>query len=396
MGNDAAAQAGIDGLIADFADHPELPGEVYKIEAQYWRMKRYEDVKLLCEYIAENHSDSDLAIKARTSVAAADILLGNYAAAQAGIDAVIRDFAEDPELARMLWKLGIVSWIGEKYDWSRQFYQRVVDTWPESSYAKRSQIGIIRADIKLGGNPSVLAGVDELIADFADHPELPGEVYELAYDCHLLKRYEDARQLWQRVVDSCPDRNDMIVMRSRIGVIMVDIDLGDDPSALAGVDALIANFYDHPRLPQAVFRIGEQYYRLASAYRNQGLEIQSTESFAKAITVWERILRDISVELDPRYPPHAYYSSAISFGYLGQHETAINYYQALVDNWPDYKFAGIALFRIGRAYESLRKSGAVSKSEADSETRSAYEQLLEKYPTCIAAKSARRWLDRHN
>jgi tetratricopeptide (TPR) repeat protein len=94
------AQQEVDTLIKNFSDRPELPGEVYNIEGEYWRMKRYKDAKRLCEYIAENHPDSDVAIKARTSVAAADILLGNYAAAQAGADAVIRDFAKDPRVGR--------------------------------------------------------------------------------------------------------------------------------------------------------------------------------------------------------------------------------------------------------------------------------------------------------
>jgi TolA-binding protein len=345
-----------------------------------------------------------------------------------------------------------------------------VDTWSESSYAKRCRIGIIRADIKLGGKPSVLADANELSADFTDHPELVGEVYELAHDCCLLKRYEDARQLWQCVVDNCPGSTDMIVMRSRIGIIKADIKLenhetadaatetilarysdhknfpriicqlgddylesgqyekarglyqyvinkrpedqmailshagigrvkihfNDDLAAQTIIEYLITNFHDHPRLAQAVVRIGEEYYSRALEYRKQGLESQSKESFAKAISVWERMLRDISVESHTVYPAQAYYFSAISCIYLGQHEKAINYYQAVVDKWPDSEHAPYALFRIGRAYENLRKSGVVSKTEADSKIRSAYEQLLEKYPSCEAAPLAQRWLSHNN
>jgi len=100
-----AARQEVDTLLTDFADHPELPGEVYKIGDHYWDIGRYEDVKLLYEYIAEIHPDSDFAIKARTWVVDSDIRLGNDEAAQADIDVLIRDFAENAELPGMLWKL---------------------------------------------------------------------------------------------------------------------------------------------------------------------------------------------------------------------------------------------------------------------------------------------------
>ncbi|GAG31772.1 unnamed protein product, partial [marine sediment metagenome] len=172
-----AARQEVDTLLTNFADHPELPGEVCNLAEQYWHRsrKRYEDAKSLYEYIAENHSDSDFAIWARTWAAGADILLlGNDAAAQAGIDALIRDFAEDPELAGVLWELGNINWRRKKYNWSRQLYQHTLERDPQGPLAIRAKARAAGSDILLGNDAAAQAGIDALIRDFAEDPGLAG------------------------------------------------------------------------------------------------------------------------------------------------------------------------------------------------------------------------------
>ena len=50
---------------------------------------------------------------------------------------------------------------------------------------------------------------------------------------------------------------------------------------------------------------------------------------------------------------------------------------------------------IGRNYEDLKKSGAISEAEADTKIRAVYGQLVEKYPNCPVAKTAGQWLSDH-
>ncbi|MCK4787228.1 MAG: tetratricopeptide repeat protein, partial [Desulfobacteraceae bacterium] len=304
------------------------------------------------------------------------------------------DFAEDPELSGMLWKLGINSRNHEKYDWSQQLFQRSEDRSPDSSYAKRSRIWIIRNEIKLGGDPNVLAAVDELSADFADHPKLAGEVYALADDCCLLKRYEDARQLWQRVVDNYPDSNDVIVMKSRIGIIKADINLGDDPNVLADVNELIADYSDYPRLPWAVFVLGEEYYNRALSDANEGLVAEARNNFQKTVVVWERIINELPAS---SWTPRIYYGSAVVLSQeLGQYAKGIEYYQHIVDNWPDYKYAWHAQYFVGMYYERLLRAGGITESEANPLIEQAYTAVVENYPDSKSAPTAARNLGRIN
>ena len=281
-------------------------------------MKRYEDVKPLCEYIAENHSDSDLAIKARASVAGADILLGNDAAAQAGVDALIRDFAEDPELAGMLWKLGNISCEGGKYDRAAELYQYVIDNWPKTEHE----------------------------------------------------------------------------MRAKTGIAKLNISLGNDANAQAAIDSLIADFNDHPALPEAIFQVGHGYYTKARLKEKDGLDDKAKEYYRKAITVWEKIINKLPPSATT---PQAYYCSAVCYSQeLGEYQKGIDYYQQIVDNWPHYQYAWHAQFFVGKYYEKLRNSGSIPDSEANPKIEQAYQAVIEKYPDSKSTPSAALYLGRIN
>jgi TolA-binding protein len=94
--------------------------------------------------------------------------------------------------------------------------------------------------------------------------------------------------------------------------------------------------------------------------------------------------------------PKACRSAGDCYRKLGEYEESIRCYKKVVDDYPDFETAWNALFQIGRNYEDLKKSGAIAKSEVDAKIKAAYEQLLEKYPSCPGARHARRWLSRYN
>jgi TolA-binding protein len=273
-------------------------------------MKRFDDVKRICEYIAQNHPGSDFAIKARASVAAADLLLGNDEAAQAGIDTVIKDYAKDPKLAETLWKLGDVSKGQKKYDLSRQLYQCTFEIAPQGPLAMQAKIEEAGVEILLGNDAAVHAIIDGLIADFADNPELP----------------------------------------------------------------------------EAVFKIGHKYYTQA---RLKGIESGGSpekEDLRKAIAVWERIIQELPAS---KTTPEAYYAAAVCYGQeLGEYAKGIAYFQAIVDNWPHYKYAWHAQYFVGMYTVRLKGSGLMEAAEADSLIEKAYKAVVENYPHSESAPSA--------
>jgi len=258
-----------------------------------------------------------------------------------------------------------------------------------------AEADLIKSNLSLGDDAAAEAAVEKLLANFTDNPLTVRAVWDTARVYRDLKKYEKASQLYQYVIDNYPQAEHAIL--SQIGVAEINvlslIESGNDTAAQAALDSLIADFNDHSLLPEAVFVVGEQYYNEALLKKKEGHDEQAKECYRKARTVWERIV----AELPPSgITPHAYNFAADCYRRLGQHKKAIEYYQRVVDDWPDYEYAWDALFRIGRNYEALKKSGLMSKSEANPIIKAVYEQVLEEYPNCKAARHARRWLSRHN
>ena len=203
-------------------------------------------------------------------------------------------------------------------------------------------------------------------------------------------KYDRAAELYQYVIDKWPKTEHE--MLAKTGIAKLNISLGNDAAVEATIDSLIADFNDHPRLPWAVLFIGEEYYNEAWRNKNKGLVAESEENFQKANAVWERII----MELPPSpITPEAYFLSAESFRQLDELVKAAEYYQKVVDNWPDFKYSWHAQFLVARIYKILKSSGAMSESEANPKIKAAYERILKDYPNSSAVHDAHKWFNRH-
>jgi len=216
-------------------------------------------------------------------------------------------------------------------------------------------------------------------------------VYWFGKEFEAARRYEKAKNIYQQVVWRYPDSSHAskaLLAASKMDVLSL-IESGDDTAAQVALDTLIADFNDHPDLPEAVFIIGEQYYNKAFFYKKEGLDTKMKDCFQKTLAIWESIK-----ELSPNavYPAQAYLFSGECYRKLGQLQTAIEYYQIVGNDWPDYEKRWYAVFLIGRSYDKLGDSGDIEKSVANAHTQAAYEQVLQEYPDCQAAEAAQNWL----
>ena len=168
---------------------------------------------------------------------------------------------------------------------------------------------------------------------------------------------------------------------------MLYIDLGNDPNAQAELDKLIADFNDHPKLPETVIEIGLKYYSKAHYSEADGNDERAAQYYLKAIAVWERVLAEFPPSAS--YTPWAYYISAVVYSQeLRRYAEGIACYSAVVDNWPNYEYAWHAQYFIGKYYEKLRDAGGISAEEANPLIEQAYQAVVENYPDSRSAPRA--------
>ena len=370
---------------------PELVlATLYNIAKRYDGLKKREEAKGLCRLILQKYPDSPFASKAQIYISKRNILSfiqsNKFTIAQAELDNLIADFNDHPDLAESLYAIAKEYSSPRKFKEAESVYKQLIQLFPDSSYAVEA---LFRAPkihifylIQSGNYTEAQAEIDEFTTDFDKHPALPGVVYWFAKEFEASKTYVEAKSTYQRVAWQYPDSSH--AAKAWVGFYKMDalslIESGDDTTAKKIIDNLIADFNDHPDLPDAIFELGHKYYTKARLKVKDGLEGQAIDYYRKAIAQWERI-----IHIWPRcsYAPRAYYCSAVVYSQeLGEHLKGIDYYQQIVGNWPDYQYASHAQFLVGKYYEILRNSGRLADSEANPKIEQAYKAVLEKYPDC--------------
>jgi len=361
--------------------------------ATYQEEEQYEQAEVIYQQIVTDYSVTDYAFQAQKNLAILYVAWDKQPQAEAALQKLLADFSKHEGIAQAVHDIAYQHRLSRKNEKANQLDQHVIDNWPESDYAVLAQMDMAKYYVDQG-DVAAEAAVDKLLADFPDSPFMARAVHDVAQHYSLSGKYQKANELYQHVIDHWPKAEHAIL--SQIGIaetnVLSLIESGNDTAIEATLDSLIADFNDNPGLPETVFVIGEKYYNKAFRYDKEGLDTKARDSFTKAIVVWGKIITELPESIATAW---AYNFGADCYRRLGQHKKAIEYYQKVVDDWPDYEHASYALFSIGHIYEDLKKSGAMSKSEADSKTRTVFQQLLEKYPACKAAKAAELWLSSH-
>jgi len=379
-------------LIADFSGHPDFPETLYWIAERYRWSREYNEAKSTYQQIMQNYPDSTWVGEAKFGLSKANALSlinrGKLDQLEEAVDKLIADFNDHPDLAVALFNIAKeCEWMVKIKDAS-SIYQRVIDCCPDSPWAEQAELG--RARVTVGGlveqgdvNDAEPA-LDEMITDFNDNPDLAETLYWMAQRYQDVNSFEMTKDIYQEILQRWPDSkySELIQIGTPAADIFSLIRSGEHDEALQALDNLIADFNDHPDLAKMVFTIGTvEYYNKALEYENQGLADQAKINFARAASVWDKITIHLP-ESKPVVVQHAYYFVAACCRKTGEYEKAIQYWQQLINDCPNFIYACSAQCLIGECYEKWRYSNNIPESEVNPLIEQAYKAVIEKYPDC--------------
>jgi len=392
--NYALSQAEIVSIIgkSELTLPEPVPARLYSIAKKYDGLKKYEEAKGVCEIILKQFPNSSPASNAQIYLSTRNILslidTKDYIKAQAELNKLTTDFVGHPDLAEAMYAIAERYELPGRYEEARFLYEQIVQVYPDSPYASKARYDgpeiYIFSLIASGKYGEAKEAIDKFVADFAEHPALPGALYWFAKRLDSAGQYEQARNIYQQVASQYS--NDAHATIAIIEISKVDalslIEAGDDTAAQKVLDNLIADFADHPDLAEAILVVGEEYFKKALSNEREGHSDQAKECYRKTLDVWERIITELPTS---SMTAQAYYFLACCYCQLGEHRKAIDYCKEVVERWPYYKNAWRAQFMIGRCYEELKQQGLIPDSEANPEIKRAYQKLLESYPDCTVA-----------
>jgi TolA-binding protein len=322
-----------------------------------------------------------------------------YDQAKKAFEKMITDFSGDPNLP------ATVYWIAEKYKWSdrpeesSRICGMIIQKYPDTYWAGRAMLGVSRVDaMSLSTSKNYQEAqnaIDKLAVDYAENPDLPQTIYWIAEKYKWSFNFTEANRVYQQVIQKYPDS--VWAENAKLGIATSDVlslvITGEYERAQASLDKLVVDYAKHPNLPRLIMVVGEQYYKEGLAKDSNGFAAEAKPLFERAVKVWDGLLTTY---------PNSNVEAEICcwagdcFYKLGRYEESLQRFLKVVDNYPKYDYVWHAQFMVGYNYEGLKKSGVISKEQADPMIRAAYTELLEKYPTCNAATIAQDWINQNN
>jgi TolA-binding protein len=294
----------------------------------------------------------------------------------------------------------------------------------------------------------------KLLADFPKDSELPKALSEIADRYRWADRYEDAKSLYQQIIQNYPDSS--TVADAQFGIARMEvlslIMLQKYDGAKEAFDKMVNDFSKHPDFPEELYWIARKYGWLGryedekSAYQQlikncpdspyaekarlgaSRAAVQSlitSQDYDGAKKALDKMVADF-----PKHPDlhDSLYWIAREYGYRERHEEEKNAYQRIIKNYPDSPSAGKAQLGFVKAnvqslimskdYDGAKE--ALDKMVADfpkhpdlhdalywiaeryawsgrfEDAKRIHQQIIQNYPDSPSASKARLGLSRAN
>jgi tetratricopeptide (TPR) repeat protein len=165
--DDKAANAAVDTLLTDFANHKDITGMIYNLGKHYRNLKRPDIALRLHQYNVEHYAKDVQGMYSQVEVIKSAIGQGDDAGSEKEFARLVQLFAGQATLPKEVYQVGIAYSKANKPEQARRYYQYVVDHWPDSDAAVRAQVAILDKESPPGANTTVEEAFGRLIAAFS-------------------------------------------------------------------------------------------------------------------------------------------------------------------------------------------------------------------------------------
>jgi tetratricopeptide (TPR) repeat protein len=217
-------------------------------------------------------------------------------------------------------------------------------------------------------------------------PNLFGDDLSMAYYSLNRGNRDDARMLFSHVLCGNPGRAASLMAYKEL--VVMDGSVSDPNYTPLTVDDLKRNFAGNPDLPVAVYDIACQYHRQALKMNPESQKVSSDALLEQSV----RLLEESILNTTESQRLDTYIMLAESYSRLGDYQSALLYYDRLLEEYPAYEQDWHVYFMMGRCLEKLAGSGAVTYTQACEQITDLYLYIVQHYPECKAAKAANNWL----
>ncbi len=384
--NYSAADVVADYLIASSPDSEDVKQGISDLANYYRDKKVFANAIHFYQAEIDTWNEYDDQVEPYTKMIYSYIDMNDTAKAKFLIDKIQDELKENPKLARANFDIANYYLKTGDSENALQLHEYNVQNYRDSLESLWSQAAQVWYYVRNSDEDKANTKYAEMLFIYANEKTLPKEVFQIGDIYIEVDNTEKARSLYQQVLDEWPESE--YVFNAKAGFIKADIHNGYDEAAMTGVDNLMAEYMENTGLPHAVFSFGEQYWDLAQsekrklpkgrlAVRTKGDSEKMVYYYSEALSLWERIINQLpeSQNLSTAYRMAAEASRA-----MGEHETALQYFKAFVEKWPEDNYAGHCQFMVCSTYQSMAGKGIITEEEAYKSMKIEYEKMVQNYP----------------
>jgi len=186
------AQSDFNDMIINYPGSPDLADTIYEIGRRYEWSNKYEQAINTYQLIATRYSGSTAGGNIQLDISRANIssliVAGQMEAAQAEVNDLKVNFADNADLPDVLYRIGERCVQQDRYEYAKNIFQHIIQTYTGSSYASDSKLGFssaaILSIIEANDYNEATAAFDKMIEDFNEHRNLSETVFGIAEKCY--------------------------------------------------------------------------------------------------------------------------------------------------------------------------------------------------------------------
>ncbi|MBN2210431.1 MAG: tetratricopeptide repeat protein, partial [Sedimentisphaerales bacterium] len=390
MGDAAAVTATADRFRSAYPDKDQSLS-IAQVAASAWKKGLAEAaVGLSNDVLAHNPADEQAAILARRLVILGTFMDGDTAQAEGQIASLINDYAGSKYLPGALKVLGDAYRSTVDKPRALRLYQLAATMAPTSKSGKQARKAWLKLNVELGATEEALAEAEALLTDDVTGGGAVEQVYRLAAACEAQGQYAQAETLYRQVMAAQEMGSQRIHAQAHLAALL-DYQ-GEKEEAATLLTDLVQAHYNAPDFPKTLLMIAERSYKAYLKIRDE------KESYSRAQKNLEKsiLILDILCNQAPEdritidglmYLADGYYEK-------GLFEYALAYYQRAITDYPDFEYIWHAQYREGMCYSHMMIEGTMEEDLAFHGAMAAFQDVMVKYPTCPAAKSSKKWLEK--
>ncbi len=127
-----------------------------------------------------------------------------------------------------------------------------------------AQMGVAKSNVEAGKFDAAKPAIDKLLSNYSSEPELATAIHYLARRYRKEKRYEDAKQLYQKTIKRFPNTSyaDNASIEIAKMAVLSYIDSGNYTAAKTATEKMVADFSGHLGLARMLYEVPWEYERL--------------------------------------------------------------------------------------------------------------------------------------